>query len=165
MSDLIRPLHTRVVEAKMTLSAQPLAPQRLAFEAATCDVTPPDVSFDVREQVIREALADAVAWHVPDGERCDDLRVAPGERAFAVLAAGRIVCMRCGIDAEWIESECCELCASAAELARTVTKIDPVLTIVADVCPTCSAWWPRERGPGEASVNYVRTGPPVRREP
>jgi len=177
--ELIRPLWTRIPAAKMSLAAFPLA-EALSFEAEPCQRLPPELDIATREMVIREALPDAILFHVQPGDHCD--HDDPGRALFVVLIYGRVVCLRCL--AELMSEEWDGVCVTCGEPADPhtliVTRLDAgtpadgdalmavaavlghapsgEVGVVTHVCDECSAYWPRARPvpPGEPVVNYVR---------
>jgi hypothetical protein len=159
MSELIRPLVTRLADARMTLASLPVAPEPLSFDFDQDPGEPPDVPVPVREAVIRAALDDGLAYHCT--ESCDHL-TDPRTSPMAVFAMGRILCARCvyvrGQDDDgalqvtepWEgpgESPC-TLCGREGPLIVSMTStsaVEAAMIYVAHVCEVCSGWWPAPR--------------------
>lgn len=159
MSELIRPLHTRVEDARMTLAGFPVAPEPLAFslseDARALELRPPDVAVEVREQVIREALDDGLAYHC--SENCP--HVAEAGWLCAAFVLGRITCALC-VQTDWSDPEnpvervpwqgtrggACTLCGGDGELVSILTRTSHPDGLVygAHVCVACAAWWPEQ---------------------
>jgi hypothetical protein len=156
MSELIRPLVTRLADARMTLASLPVAPEPLSFDFDQDRGQPPAVDVGVREQVIREALDDGMAYHC--AESCDHL-TDPSTSPMAVFAMGRILCARCVYvrehddDGELQVSEPwegpgdspCTLCGRDGPLIVSMTSTSSVeapMIYVAHVCGACAGWWP-----------------------
>jgi hypothetical protein len=90
VTELIRPLETRIADARMTLASLPFPPDPLRFCLERDRGEPPDVPVEVREQVIREALSDALTYHC--SHTCP--HIVKGE-PFAVFAMSKVVCPSC----------------------------------------------------------------------
>jgi hypothetical protein len=178
MSDLIRPLATRVDEARLSLAGSPVEPEPLVFDlsdsAQLLDSRAPGVGVNVREQVIREALDDALAYHCDDP--CPHV-TDPGGWVCAVLLSGRIMCPRCIYVAEYDEDgqpvmtepwqgtgeAPCTLCASELPLVSILTRLTPTGIVYAShVCAICAAWWPPRRDFPEPEPPPANAGVTVR---
>jgi hypothetical protein len=163
-ADLIRPLRSRVADARMTLAASRVPPDPLTFSlsgaAQALDLQPPEVAEEVREQVLREALADGLTYHCDD-ERCP--HIAQEGWVCASFLLGRIVCARCVMtrweDGEPTEREPwqgtgdapCTLCGGDGPLVSILTRTSHPDGIVygPHVCWECARWWPRREPPEE----------------
>jgi hypothetical protein len=162
MSALIRPLASRIDEARVNLAAAPFAAEPLTVsitdDARALAAVAPDVDDATREQVIREALSDALTYHHCEDDCCPHL-TGRDTTTYAVLAMGRILCSTCiyvrGRDdngaVELTEpwegpgDAPCTLCGGAGPLASIWTRVSPTpegMIYAAHVCATCAAWWP-----------------------
>ena len=103
----------------------------------------------VREQVVREALADASAYHV-GGLRCDHL----GEGALqprVVFAASTTLCEYCtvqlmrGEGLEMPDDPPCDVCGAEVPVFVVKTQLsaeENAALYVACCCADCLRWWP-----------------------
>jgi hypothetical protein len=150
VSELIRPLFTRVDDARTTLAALPVPAAPIDFDFDQDRGEAPAVAVDVREQVIREALDDALAYHC--SESCEHL-TDPSTSPIAVFAMSRILCPHCvylDADGEHTEpwdgpGDSCTLCGGDGPLLVSMTRVSDVetaLLYVAHVCARCARWWP-----------------------
>jgi hypothetical protein len=171
MSDLIRPPWTRINEARVSLAAPLGPPDPLRSSVESDPGEPPDVPVEVREQVLREALSDALTYHVADS--CPHI-TEPHRAPFAVLARGELLCVRCIYGGEPWEGpgdSPCTLCGRDGPLISTWTCVSAApdaMRFAAHVCRDCAAWWPRPEHAGpepdphadaRSRLNYIH--PPV----
>lgn len=170
---MIRPLASRINDARMSLAALPVEREplradfgldayRLRGECAGA-LDPP--GRDVREQVLREAHDDALAFHCT--EPCP--HVAEREPIIAVFSTGWLGCESCwhdAVDTGRAESvldqlaapdSACSFCGREDELLLVQTRFGDAITYIAHPCPVCASWWPRQH----ADVTYIETGRPV----
>jgi hypothetical protein len=163
MSELIRPLASRVEEARVNLASFPVVLEPLVFDlsegARALELRPPGVAVEVREQVLREALNDGLAYHC--SESCP--HVAESGWLCAVFVQSRITCGRCIYVKEYdedgrpIEREPwqgtgeapCTLCSGDGPLVSILTRTSHPdgMVYASHVCATCAAWWPRGEPP------------------
>jgi len=156
MSDdeLIRPLWSRVGEAGMTLASFKIEQAALRFDVdmdamlAVGKLPPLDVAKSVREQVIREAIGDAAAYHV-GGVRCEHLGEA-GLQPRVVFAASTTLCEVCTVEllaGEGLEisTDACVFCGEVGptfECKAQLSDEENAPLYVAHGCPACLRWFP-----------------------
>jgi hypothetical protein len=180
--DLIRPMWTRVGEAGMNLAGFPVEqpPLRWAMpldaQMAVAEHGRQEVPEPVREQVVREALADADTYHC--GTVCPH---AGGEARdpHSIPALGLLVCEFCAVaenmddpmdvptrfrDQTIPDDLPCVLCGAAEPLLYVRTQTgdeEHAMLYHTHCCLTCASWWPAPEHADVMSVSASVGGRPA----